>query len=77
MLNLGADTEWIALRRGGEHSTWSISNGLWPGETSLGLEFLQSWVGKSGKKMEFQVGKGDASKDIEMRKYTPFRAERE
>lgn len=52
-----------------------ISGGLWPGETCLGLEFQQSWVEKNDRKMEFQVGKGVASKDIEMRKYMPFRAE--
>lgn len=75
MPSLGVGTGWIAVRRGEEHSTRGISNGLWPGETSLGLEFQQSWVGKSGRKMEFQVGKGDASKNIEMREYVPFRAE--
>lgn len=27
------------------------------------------------RKMEFQEGNGDASKDVKMRKYMPFRAE--
>lgn len=44
-------------------------------ETSGALAFQPSSLGGKRGKMEFQVGKGDASKDVEKRKYLPFRAE--